>query len=95
MDIRTKWRVKTVIKAAICVAMWLPLCSCSLRILLLLLLGHWWGPVVAEKFLMGYLTGAEKIREDQEYRQPGRTISGAINLAMHEIKTRSPLVDGK
>ena len=70
--------------------MWLPLCSWFL-----LLLCFWWGPVAAEKFLMGYLTGAEKIREDQEYRQPGRTISGAINLAMHEIKTQSPLVDGK
>ena len=54
-----------------------------------------WQPATAERFLMGYLTGSERKGDDKEYPQPGKTISGAINLAMHEITTSKPLVNGK
>ncbi|XP_037094252.1 speract receptor-like [Pollicipes pollicipes] len=51
-------------------------------------------PAGAELFLMGYLTGSQRSPGDQEYTRPGRAISGAMNLALHEIRQQRPLVHG-
>lgn len=36
-------------------------------------------------FTLGYLTGSERLPEDQEYKRPGLLISGAITLAVEEV----------
>ena len=73
-----------------------PLCAgAGVPLLLLAVVALSCRPVVSERFLMGYLTGSERTARDQEYPRPGRMISGAINLAMHEITTSRPLVNGE
>ncbi|KAL3268654.1 hypothetical protein HHI36_007758 [Cryptolaemus montrouzieri] len=39
----------------------------------------------AEIFKIGYLTGSQRQLGDLEYSKPGRTISGAISLAVEEV----------
>lgn len=39
----------------------------------------------ARTFTLGYLTGSERLPEDQEYKRPGLIISGAITLAVEEV----------
>ncbi|MPC78014.1 hypothetical protein E2C01_072485 [Portunus trituberculatus] len=36
-------------------------------------------------FTLGYLTGSDRLPEDQEYKRPGLLISGAITLAVEEV----------
>ncbi|KAK8405682.1 hypothetical protein O3P69_001881 [Scylla paramamosain] len=45
-------------------------------------------------FTLGYLTGSERLPEDQEYKRPGLLISGAITLAVEEVNNMFPLVKG-
>lgn len=45
-------------------------------------------------FTLGYLTGSERLPEDQEYKRPGLLISGAITLAVEEVNNQFPLVNG-
>lgn len=39
----------------------------------------------SEVFTIGYLTGSQRHPGDFEYPKPGRTISGAISLAVEEV----------
>lgn len=39
----------------------------------------------AEEFTVGYLTGSQRLPEDYYYKRPGRTISGAITMAIEEV----------
>ncbi|XP_064104241.1 receptor-type guanylate cyclase Gyc76C-like [Macrobrachium nipponense] len=48
----------------------------------------------ARHFNLGYLTGSERLPEDQEYKRPGLIVSGAITLAVEEVNTNYPLVNG-
>ncbi|XP_044753135.1 guanylate cyclase 32E-like [Coccinella septempunctata] len=41
--------------------------------------------ITAETFTVGYITGSQRHPGDFEYSKPGRTISGAISLAVEEI----------
>ncbi|XP_011254353.1 guanylate cyclase 32E [Camponotus floridanus] len=41
--------------------------------------------VVAETFLLGYITGSKRRLEDFEYQRPGFRISGALTLAVEEV----------
>ncbi|XP_045101245.1 guanylate cyclase 32E-like [Portunus trituberculatus] len=45
-------------------------------------------------FTLGYLTGSDRLPEDQEYKRPGLLISGAITLAVEEVNNVFPLVQG-
>ncbi|XP_068209435.1 guanylate cyclase 32E-like [Palaemon carinicauda] len=51
-------------------------------------------PRYQRTFNLGYLTGSERLPEDQEYKRPGLIISGAITLAVEEVNTKYPLVNG-
>nr|XP_053638608.1 receptor-type guanylate cyclase gcy-12-like [Cherax quadricarinatus] len=48
----------------------------------------------ARTFMLGYLTGSQRLPEDLEYKRPGLIISGSITLAVEEVNTAFPLVDG-
>ncbi|RWS11161.1 guanylate cyclase 32E-like protein, partial [Dinothrombium tinctorium] len=48
--------------------------------------------VTCDVFKLGYLTGSQRKSGDQKYSRPGLAISGAINLAVHEINSYSPLI---
>ncbi|XP_075217883.1 guanylate cyclase 32E [Lycorma delicatula] len=41
----------------------------------------------AEEFVLGYLTGSQRLEDDKEYARPGLTISGAISLAVEELNS--------
>ena len=43
-------------------------------------------PARGHTFTLGYLTGSERLPEDQEYKRPGLLISGAITLAVQEVR---------
>lgn len=49
---------------------------------IILLMVHY---VAAEIFTVGYITGSQRHPGDFEYPKPGRTISGAISLAVEEV----------
>jgi len=46
--------------------------------------------VVAETFLLGYITGSKRRLEDLEYQRPGFRISGALTLAVEEASNCIP-----
>jgi len=45
--------------------------------------------VRSDEFVLGYLTGSRRRPGDIGYSKPGRTISGAISLAVEEINSGS------
>ncbi|KAF2366518.1 Receptor ligand binding region, partial [Trinorchestia longiramus] len=49
---------------------------------------------VSRNFTIGYLTGSDRLPDDQEYKRPGLLISGALTLAVDEININKPLVGG-
>lgn len=51
-------------------------------VLLFLIILHWTNP---EYIKIGYLTGSDRRPGDKEYSRPGRTINGAITLAVDEV----------
>ncbi|KAA0197223.1 hypothetical protein HAZT_HAZT002545 [Hyalella azteca] len=50
---------------------------------------------VPRNFTIGYLTGSERLPDDQEYKRPGLLISGALTLALDEINSKHPLINSK
>ncbi|XP_023216984.1 guanylate cyclase 32E-like [Centruroides sculpturatus] len=49
--------------------------------------------VTADTFTIGYLTGSQRREGDNGYSRPGLSISGAISLAVEEIRNLHPLHD--
>ncbi|XP_049775726.1 guanylate cyclase 32E [Schistocerca cancellata] len=41
-----------------------------------------------ERFLLGYITGLDRRPGDRKYERPGRTVSGAISLAVERVNGR-------
>ena len=42
----------------------------------------------ATEFTVGYLTGSERRPGDVSYNRPGRSISGAISIAVEEVNQK-------